>query len=78
MPENQTKKSFPKWKFKVGRVDTAVWENGEHWNVKFTVSYKKPDDQWASTDSFSKSDLGSLALSAHYAGMLILGEEAKR
>ena len=53
----QTKGTPPRFKFKVGRVNASVWQNGEHWNTTFTVSYKDDKDKWSETNSFSRNDL---------------------
>ncbi len=73
----QTKGTPPRFKFKVGRVNASVWQNGEHWNTTFTVSYKDDKDKWSETNSFSRNDLPALSSAAQFAVSMILGHELK-
>lgn len=73
----QGKGTAPTFKFKVGRVNASIWRNGDHYNTKFTVSYKDDKDKWMETDNFSRNDLPALASAAQFAVNIILGEELK-
>jgi hypothetical protein len=78
-PENQdaSPKRIPEVKFRVGRIDVAIWGNGDYLNATFGLRYQDRDKHWTTAHSFGRNDLPALASAAQFALHLILAEEAK-
>ena len=76
-------KDRPVHEVRIGAIKAAIWKNeisngGARYNVTLSRIYKdKDDDQWKSTDSFSRDDLLVLAKVADQAHSWIhsLGQE---